>query len=150
MELVLERIAKRKTYTIGRLSVREQVADEYLSGQRLDYLCDTLEPTWRDIGWGRPGKKVKGQTAIPEGRYPVVITYSPKFASWLPLLVGVPMFTGIRIHAGNKSEDTEGCILVGENRLVGQVVNSRIWLHRVKQRIVEAKKRGEAVWLTVK
>ena len=59
-------------------------------------------------------------------------------------------FEGIRIHAGNCSEDTEGCILVGKNREVGKVLDSRIWVHRLKQKIVEAKDRGEAVWITIK
>ena len=148
MELILERIAKRKTYTIGRLYIREQVMDEYLTGTENQYFCDTLEPTWRDYEHG--AYKVKGRSAIPEGRYAVVISFSPKFKQWLPILLGVPKFEGIRIHAGNTSEDTEGCILVGKNKLVGQVVDSRIWLHRLKQKIVEAKDRGEPVWLTVK
>jgi hypothetical protein len=148
MELILERIAKRKTYTIGRLYIRRQVMDEYLSGTADEYFCDTLEPTWRDYKNG--AYKVKGRSAIPEGRYAVVISWSPKFEQWLPILLGVPNFSGIRIHAGNTANDTEGCILVGKNRLVGQVVDSRIWLHRLKQKIVEAKGRGEAVWLTVK
>ena len=164
MELILERIAKRKTYTIGRLSLspspspsREGSQDPTtasesplpLEGQGGgSYICDTLEPTWRDYAHG--GRKIMGRSAIPEGRYAVVISYSPKFRAWLPILLGVPNFKGVRIHAGNTAADTEGCILVGKNRLVGQVLDSRLWLHRLKQKIVEAKDRGEAVWLTVK
>ena len=152
MELILERIAKRRTYTIGRLYIRRQVVDEYLSGTADDYFCDTLEPTWRDYKNG--AYKVKGRSAIPEGRYAVVISYSPKFKQWLPILLGGPEFNrkwqGIRIHAGNTAKDTEGCILVGKNKLVGQVVDSRLWIHRLKQKIVEAKGRGEPVWITIR
>ena len=148
MELILERIAKRKTYTIGHLYILRQIVDEYSSGETKDYFCDTLEPTWRDYANG--AYKVKGRSAIPEGRYAVVISYSPKFKAWLPILLGVPKFEGIRIHAGNTAKDTAGCILVGKNKLVGQVVDSRIWLHRLKQKIVEAKGRGEPVWITIK
>ena len=152
MELILKRIAKRKTYTIGRLYIRQQVMDEYLPGTEDKYFCDTLEPTWRDYANG--AYKVKGRSAIPEGRYAVVITWSPKFGAWLPLLVGDEVFrkqwSGVRIHAGNTAKDTEGCILVGKNREVGKVLDSRIWVHRLKQKMVEAKDRGEAVWLTVR
>ena len=151
MELILERIAKRKTYTIGRLYIRRQVMDEYLPGTEDQYFCDTLEPTWRDYANG--AYKVKGRSAIPEGRYAVVISYSPKFKQWLPILLGEPEFNrkwqGIRIHAGNTAGDTEGCILVGKNREVGKVLDSRIWLHRLKQKIVEAQARGEPVWLNI-
>ncbi len=117
MELILERIAKRKTYTIGRLYIQRRVDDEYLPGTENQYFCDTLEPTWRDYANG--AYKVKGRSAIPEGRYAVVISYSPKFKQWLPILLGVPKFKqwlpillgvpkfeGIRIHAGNCSEAT--------------------------------------------
>ena len=148
MELILTRIAKRKSYTIGRLAIRKEVNDEYLAGTADEYFCDTLEPTWRDYAHG--GRKIKGRSAIPEGRYAVVISWSPKMKAWLPILLGVPNFEGIRIHAGNTAEDTAGCILVGKNKLVGQVVDSRIWLHRLKQKIVEAKGRGEAVWITIR
>ena len=148
MELILERIAKRKAYTIGRLSIRQQVDDEYLAGYEDRYFCDTLEPTWRDYANG--AYKVKGRSAIPEGRYAVVISYSPKLKQWLPILLGVPKFEGIRIHAGNTAKDTEGCILVGKNREVGKVLDSRKWLYELKQKIVEAKDRGEAVWITIK
>ena len=147
MELILERIAKRKTYTIGRLYIQDSVDDEYLAGTKKIYLCDTLEPTWRDYAHG--GRKIKGCSAIPEGRYAVVISYSPKFKQWLPILLGVPNFSGIRIHAGNTAKDTEGCILVGENREVGKVLDSRKWLNGIKHKIVEAKERGEAVWITI-
>jgi hypothetical protein len=82
--------------------------------------------------------------------YAVVISWSPKMKQWLPILLGVPNFSGIRIHAGNTADDTQGCILVGKNREVGKVLDSRIWLHRLKQKIVEAKERGEAVWITVR
>ena len=152
MELLLTRIAKKKTYTIGRLYIQKRVDDEYLAGTENQYFCDTLEPTWRDYANG--AYKVKGRSAIPEGRYAVVISYSPKFKQWLPILLGGPEFNrkwqGIRIHAGNCSEDTEGCILVGQNREVGKVLDSRIWVHRLKQKIVEAKDRGEAVWITIR
>ena len=92
--------------------------------------------------------------AIPEGRYAVVITWSPKFKMWLPLLLGGPdfnhLFKGIRIHMDNTAKDTAGCILVGRNQIVGQLLESRKWLYELKQKIVEAKNRGEAVWLTIK
>lgn len=155
MELILKRIAKKKDYTIGRMFIRTECT-EMTEGSELDAstrgglegpFCDTLEPTWRDYAHG--GRKLKGRSAIPEGRYPVVITWSPRLKEWLPLLVNVPMFQGIRIHAGNTAEDTEGCILVGENLKKGMVLNSRTWLKRLKDKIVEAKERGEAVWITV-
>ena len=156
MELILERIAKRKTYTIGRLYIAQEINDSDKEGhpglrQPLTeglQICDTLEPTWRDYANG--AYKVKGRSAIPEGRYAVVISYSPRFKQWLPILLGVPKFEGIRIHAGNTAKDTEGCILVGQNHEVGKVLDSRKWLYELKQKIVEAKDRGEAVWITIK
>ena len=88
MEMILIRIAKRDTYTIGKL---------FMNGH---YVCDTLEPKWRDVGIGRPGHKIPGRTAIPEGRYAVAVSFSPKFKRWLPLLLNVPLFSGIRIQHG--------------------------------------------------
>lgn len=137
MELILTRTEKEKSFTGGCLYIDNTL------------LCHTLEPTWRDVGWGRPGKIVRGYTAIPDGQYPVVITYSPKFKKWLPLLLHVPKFEGIRIHAGNTPEDTSGCILVGERSEPGKLLNSTQCLQRVKDRIVEAKERGEGVWICI-
>lgn len=135
--MTLTRIAKRETYTIGRLAINGT------------YFCDTLEPTWRDIGVGRPGRKVMGRTAIPEGRYPLVVTFSPRFKRWLPLLLHVPQFSGIRIHSGNTADDTEGCILPGLNTSRGRVTDSYLWERRL---VAELGRRpeGEPVWITVR
>ena len=97
MELILKRIAKRKAYTIGRLYIKERTDDEYLAGEKEMYLCDTLEPTALELKTTvskeavlRSPAKVQSLKpfAIPEGRYAVVITWSPKFNAWLPVLLG--------------------------------------------------------------
>ena len=139
MELTLKRTKKRKNYTMGTLLINGNP------------FCNTLEPTWRDIGPHGKGIKIPGQTAIPEGRYALYVTRSPKFNTWLPLLRQVPGFEGIRIHAGNTAEDTEGCILVG-NALAkyrGRLFDSRLWLQRLMKRLAE-RPEGEMVWITVK
>uniref|UniRef100_UPI001CB70218 DUF5675 family protein n=1 Tax=Segatella hominis TaxID=2518605 RepID=UPI001CB70218 len=96
-----------------------------------------------------PARKVVGLTAIPEGSYPVVITKSPRFRRWFPLLVGVPVFTGIRIHSGNMAADTRGCILVGENTIVGRLTSSRATLTKLITSIMAASDQGVAVWITI-
>jgi len=117
MILRLTRIARRDTYTIGKL---------YINGQ---YFCDTLEDKDRGLKQGMPlwdiqRMKVIHETAIPSGTYRVIVNMSPKFGRLLPRLEGVPGFEGILIHRGNTDKDSSGCILVGENKAVGKVLNS--------------------------
>ena len=114
MKIEVKRHFKGPQYTIGRM---------YADGV---YLCDTLEDTVRP-----DGVKSAGQTAIPAGTYPVHITYSPRFKKMLPMLDNVPNFTGVRIHTGNTAADTEGCILVGYNRVKGRVCDSRAAFRRL-------------------
>lgn len=120
-KLLLKRVAYRDTYTIGKL---------YLDGV---YFCDTLEDKVRDLS---KEAKVPGQTAIPAGSYKVVVTASPRFKRLLPRLLNVPQFDGILIHRGNTPENTSGCILVGENKQIGKVLNSTYY----EERLVEVLK----------
>lgn len=133
MEILVQRIAKRDDYTIGRLSIDGK------------YVCDTLEDKVRE-----PGVKVAGKTAIPAGRYRVIVNVSPKFGRELPRLLGVPGFEGILIHRGNTPEDTAGCILVGENRAKGKVLNSTPYELRLVELIKDAIGRKEEVWIRLR
>lgn len=99
MELKLIRESFTNKATEGKL---------YINGE---LECYTLEDKDRSLEDG--GEKVYGETAIPRGIYTVQLTYSNRFKTILPLLLDVPQFTGIRIHKGNYSKDTDGCILVG-------------------------------------
>lgn len=116
MKLLLKRIAMRETYTIGKL---------YVDGK---YFCDTIEDKVRDLNkngvFDGNEKKVYGETAIPYGSYQVIVNHSPKFKRELPRLLNVPSFDGILIHRGNTASDSAGCIIVGENKVVGKVINS--------------------------
>ena len=120
MKIEVKRIAKRSTYTIGKM---------YIDG---NYFCDTLEDVDRGINQKDSLdtiKKIKvvGATAIPTGTYKVIVNMSPKFQRNLPRLIDVPGFEGILIHRGNTDKDTAGCILVGENKVVGKVINSTVY-----------------------
>lgn len=151
MDLTLKRIALRDTYTIGRL---------YVNGQKF---CDTLEDPVRDLnknGWFDNGeKKIAGNTAIPYGTYEVTLkVISPRFAASatyasiggkLPRLLNVPHFDGILIHIGNTPKDTEGCILVGENTIVGQVLNSKTTFFKLYPILKAASDKGEKIYITI-
>lgn len=142
MEIEVKRIARKAGYTIGRMS---------LNGV---YFCDTIEDTDR---WLKSTmsveevlyKKRKGVTAIPTGKYDVILTFSPRFKRVLPLLLNVKGFEGIRIHPGNNAEDTEGCLLVGENKEKGKVLNSRATFERLMAILLGCEKRKEKVTITI-
>jgi hypothetical protein len=90
--------------------------------------------------------KVYGKTAIPRGSYKTVISMSNRFKKLLPELLNVPHFTGIRIHAGNTIEDTEGCILVGTERTEnGMVLNSRVAFNALFKMLNTAYEAGEDI-----
>ena len=155
MELRLERIALRSEYTIGKL---------YVDGE---YVCDTIEDTVRDLD--KDGKfangevKIPGKTAIPYGRYEITMKVkSPKYSnyskySWakkydgyLPRLLNVSQFDGVLMHVGNSALDSEGCIIVGENKVVGKVINSVNTFRRLMDDyLVPAKKRNERIVIAI-
>lgn len=140
MKITLKRIALKDTYTIGKL---------YINGE---YFCDTLEDKVRDLNkngvFDNGEKKIYGQTAIPYGTYNVKWTYSNKFKKYMPLIENVPYFTGIRIHAGNSSADTQGCVLVGENKAVGKVLNSKNTVNKLYP-IIEKACKNDSVTIEI-
>ena len=154
MELTLERRYKCNGYTIGRL----------LIGGR--YFCDTLEDVDRGLDSNMPleeikRRKLKSITAIPTGRYRITLSVkSPKFGNKqfyhnvcrgkLPRLLDVKGFDGVLIHSGNTAKDTDGCVLCGENKVKGQVINSQDTFRKLYPILSAADKRGEQIWITVK
>lgn len=131
VRLQLERVQLDQDVTIGALSIDG------------DFECWVLEDPVREIQ-GKPVSdwKIKGKTAIPYGTYAVQITWSQRFGRPLPLLIAVPGFTAIRIHAGNTVADTEGCLLVGVDRLAKSLGRSRKALEALIPKISDALRRG--------
>lgn len=130
-----------------------QMGDGGLKGDGgLQPFCDTLEPPRRNLlNGGKWDKrlKVKGMTAIPEGRYLMRFTYSPKFGKRLFQLMDVPLFDGIRIHSGNSVKDTQGCILVGNNTKVGRLENSRAVLFKLEMMLKGFQGPNDLVFITI-
>jgi hypothetical protein len=142
MEIRVKRIARKDGYTIGRMSLNNE------------YFCDTLEDTDRGLKDTMQvneilAKKVKGQTAIPTGKYDVILTFSPKFKRVLPLLLNVPGYQYIRVHHGNLPSSTDGCLLVGENKVKGQIINSRATLEKLMSVLLECEKKKEKVTILI-
>ena len=142
MELRLERKYRNNNYCIDKL---------YINGK---YFSDVLEDPDRGLTDTMSLEeikkiKIKGNTCIPYGTYNVTITYSPRFKKNLPLLNNVKGFDGIRIHSGNKPQDTEGCLLPGFNKVKGQVIDSRVTTDKLIAQIQQALNKGEKVTITI-
>lgn len=152
MKIILKRTAKKDAYTIGNLFVNRE------------FVCNTLEDKDRGLTSQMSleeikAKKVYGETAIPTGVYKLNMnTVSPKFKdrSWaipykgiLPRLENVKGFEGVLIHVGNKPQETLGCILVGENKVKGQVINSTASFNKLMKLLLQANIDGEDIELTV-
>lgn len=141
MNITIERRYNCACYSIGRL---------YIDGVRF---CDTLEDTDRGLSDDMDEaeirrRKVYGETAIPTGTYHCELAVSPKFRSrvWAatyggrtPRLLSVKGYEGVLIHPGNSAEDTFGCILVGENKVKGQVINSTATYLRLMDKLTQVK-----------
>ena len=157
MELILDRFARKATYTIGRL---------YVDGK---LFCNTVEDKDRDLNrngvFDNGEKKVYAETAIPNGRYKITMgVQSPKFSkrpeyNWwkpngkygmLPRLLNVPHFDGILIHAGSSARSSAGCIIVGMNTVVGGVTDSMNTCKKLYPILWDVWKRGEDIYITVK
>lgn len=152
VELKVTRSWKKDTYTIGKF---------FVDGVRW---CESLEDKDRDLHSSMTeaqikAKKVYGQTAIPRGQYVVELTQSPKFASkdWgkkykglVPEIKNVKGFSGVRIHPGNTAADTLGCLLIGENKQKGKVLNSTKWYCKLMDEVmVPAYNKGDRVIITI-
>jgi hypothetical protein len=132
-DFILTRLQVDPDVTIGELTIGPK------------HVCWVLEDPVREI----PGKsveewKIKGQTAIPYGRYRVERTFSNRFGHTTPQLLSVPGFEGIRIHPGNTTADTEGCLLPGLERLASSVGSSQLayreflkWMDTIEQQGLE-------------
>lgn len=138
MKLVVIREPSREYGTYGKL---------YINGL---FECHTLEDVDRRLEVG--GKKIPGETAIPRGTYDVTIDMSTRFKKLMLRVKGVPQFEGIRIHAGNKSADTEGCILLGNGRGTPTLplLNSKDAVTKVQAAVAAALAGKQPVTLEIK
>lgn len=131
MEILLERDMLSAQRTLGRLSVNGI------------FECFTCEDAVRPV-------KIPGQTAIPAGRYQVIINLSNRFKRELPLLLNVPNYEGVRLHSGNTEADTEGCILCGKTRNESGVYSSVTATNNLIFKIRSAISAGQKVFITIK
>ena len=132
MKLTLVRKYRKENYCIG---------DLYIDGV---WFCNVLEDKDRGLDDSMTveeilKKKIKGETAIPYGTYAVHITYSPKYKRLMPLILNVKGYSGIRIHSGNTSKDSQGCLIVGKNTKVGMVTDSRVTYSKLYEILKDAK-----------
>lgn len=154
MRILVDRRWKKDGYTIGKL---------YLDGIPF---CETLEDRDRGLRSSMPPEEIKslkkaGTTAIPTGTYRIrmdVVSGKYSRSEWyiknchgakVPRLEDVPGYAGILIHSGNTAEDTEGCILVGRNKAVGKVLDSKETFLQLYGRMYAAYSKGEGIEITI-
>ncbi len=142
MELKLNRKFLGATYTIG---------DLFIDGE---YYCNTIEDKVRDLNkdgdlLDEGESKVYGETAIPYGTYKIIVNLSPKFNRELPRLLDVPHFEGILIHRGNTAKDSAGCVILGENKIKGKVINSTSYEIDLVKRMKAAIAKGEEITIKI-
>jgi hypothetical protein len=142
MKLKLLRRFRGETYTIGSL---------YIDGK---YFCDVLEDKDRGLTQSMTLSeiakiKVMHQTAIPTGTYKVIANLSPAKKRMLPRLLDVPGFSGILVHRGNTKDDSSGCLIVGENKVKGMVINSTQYEKRLVEILTEAQDKGEEITIEI-
>ena len=152
MKILLKRIYKKEKYTIGNLYINNV------------FFCNTLEDTDRGLTNQMSleeikSKKIYGETAIPTGTYSInMTTVSPKFKDrvWarpykgmLPRLENVKGYEGVLIHTGNDQNSTSGCLLVGENKIKGKVINSTATFYELMTVLLKAKSAGESIELAI-
>jgi hypothetical protein len=141
INLELRRIFYAPTYTIGKL---------YVNGV---YWTDTLEDVCRDTN--KNGKfdgkeaKIMHKTAILQGTYEVVVNMSPRFKRMLPRLLNTPNFDGILIHNGVDENSTSGCIIVGENKVKGKVINSTHWMNKLTDYLLDEQNKGVKISIKI-
>ena len=155
LTLVRDIAGSTKEYTIGELFVNEEAT---LS--KTTKVCDTLEDTFRLLPKTCPNtpkgvgcnckEKVHGKTCIPYGTYTVRLSYSNRFRRILPEVLNVPHFLGIRLHSGNSSKDTEGCILVGTKSKGDWVTASRVAFNKLYKLLQTAEKNKEEITITIR
>ena len=138
MKITMVREFRGRNFTEGTM---------YIDGK---FQCYTVEDTDRKLESG--GQKIQEETAIPLGTYPLSITMSTRFKKELILVNAVPGFTGVRIHSGNSSKDTEGCIIVGSVNIKDTddwVGGSKIAYDVLHTKVNAALKAGMKVYLEV-
>jgi len=143
MEIVVTRNIRTAKSTIGCLTIMGNA-----------FKCFTLEDTDRGLNQKMSlvevqQAKVFGKTAIPSGRYQVTINESQRFNRPMPLILNVPDYEGIRIHSGNTAADTDGCLLLGMDKGVDVVANSREAFTQFFMILAQALSNKETVYLTI-
>ena len=136
IELLLLRDVFSDTFTLGQLTI---------DGKTHGYTCEDKD---RYIESG--GEKLAGQTAIPRGRYRLSVSMSNRFKRIMPIVIGVPQFSGVRIHGGNTHEDTEGCPLLGAVRTESGVRDCKVINEDLIRFIMSEEKIGNMLYLTVR